>query len=141
MSVLQSITISRIIVDVPPKAQVIARTASALPDNDPLRDILTKLMVNTLFKSLHHPPLSYKGPQFQHRAADGGYNVSHIYHYDLTWYVTYHLFRTICSLSWAEQVCHTRRQCRESVPLMELNLTLEISSIVSDILLLYALLP
>ena len=31
-------------------------------------------MVNKLFGSILHPPLSYKGPEFQHRAPDGSNN-------------------------------------------------------------------
>ena len=56
-------------------AVVIADAAAALKPNDGLRKFLTNAMVNKLYSALLHPPLSYKGPQFQHRAADGGNNV------------------------------------------------------------------
>lgn len=57
------------------QSEAIARSASGLPVDDPLRNFLTKMMVNTLYNSMLHPPLSYKGQKFQHRAADGGGNV------------------------------------------------------------------
>lgn len=58
------------------QSEAIAKSASGLPVDDPLRNFLTKMMVNTLYNSMLHPPLSYKGQKFQHRAADGGGNVS-----------------------------------------------------------------
>ena len=52
----------------------IAHYASTLPPGDRFGGFLTKIMVNTLWGSLLHPPLSYKGNQSQYRTADGSNN-------------------------------------------------------------------
>ena len=55
-------------------ADAVAAVASQLPPNDPLGMFITNFMVNTLWSSILHPPLSYKGPAFQYRSADGSSN-------------------------------------------------------------------
>ena len=52
---------------------MIALTAS-LPETSKNRLKLTHTIVDTLWDSLQHPPLSYMGDKFQYRQADGSYN-------------------------------------------------------------------
>jgi hypothetical protein len=47
---------------------------SRLPPTSKLRLKLTTIQVDKLWGSLQHPPLSYCGPQFEYRQADGSYN-------------------------------------------------------------------
>lgn len=50
--------------------------ATSLPRSSKARTKLTGLIIDTLWKSLQHPPLSYMGNKFQYRTPDGSYNVS-----------------------------------------------------------------
>lgn len=47
---------------------------SRLPPTSKLRLKLTTIQVDKLWGSLQHPPLSYCGPKFEYRQADGSYN-------------------------------------------------------------------
>ena len=47
---------------------------SRLPHTSKLRERLTVTQVETLWKSLQHPPTSYFGSQYIYRQADGGFN-------------------------------------------------------------------
>lgn len=47
---------------------------SRLPHTSKLRETLTTTQVNTLWKSLQHPPQSFCGAKFSYRQADGSYN-------------------------------------------------------------------
>lgn len=88
-----------------------ADAASALPANDGLRNFITKFMVHGLFGSLHHPPLSYKGAEFQQRAADGGNNVrSAVHGIKLITLTT--CSRTFFFLRWARLGCRMQRPCQ-----------------------------
>ena len=53
--------------------RMIALTAS-LPETSKNRLKLTHTIVDTLWDSLQHPPLSYMGDKFQYRQADGSHN-------------------------------------------------------------------
>ncbi|KAI9671612.1 MAG: hypothetical protein M1829_004617 [Trizodia sp. TS-e1964] len=53
--------------------KLIAITAS-LPPTSKTRAKLTNTIVDTLWDSLQHPPLSYLGDKFQYRTPDGSYN-------------------------------------------------------------------
>ena len=55
--------------------RVIALTAS-LPETSKTRAKLSDTIIDGLWDSLQHPPLSYLGDKFQYRTADGSYNVS-----------------------------------------------------------------
>ncbi|KAF2199499.1 heme peroxidase [Delitschia confertaspora ATCC 74209] len=48
--------------------------AAALPETSKTRGKLTEVMIDGLWDSLQHPPLSYMGDKFQYRTADGSYN-------------------------------------------------------------------
>ncbi|KAJ6007231.1 hypothetical protein N7522_005582 [Penicillium canescens] len=48
--------------------------ATSLPRTSKARGKLTGIIVDTLWKSLQHPPLSYMGNKFQYRTPDGSYN-------------------------------------------------------------------
>ena len=48
---------------------------AALPRSSKNREVLTGKLIDQLWESLQHPPLSYVGPQFQYRQPDGSYNV------------------------------------------------------------------
>ncbi|KAJ6084361.1 hypothetical protein N7486_011161 [Penicillium sp. IBT 16267x] len=48
--------------------------AAALPRTSKARGKLTGIIIDTLWKSLQHPPLSYMGRKFQYRTPDGSYN-------------------------------------------------------------------
>ncbi|KAF1969427.1 prostaglandin G/H synthase 2/cyclooxygenase 2, pgh2/cox2 [Bimuria novae-zelandiae CBS 107.79] len=48
--------------------------AAALPETSKTRSKLTDTMIDGLWDSLQHPPLSYMGDKFQYRTADGSYN-------------------------------------------------------------------
>lgn len=50
--------------------------AASLPRTSKARKKLSGLIIDTLWKSLQHPPLSYFGNQYQYRTPDGSYNVS-----------------------------------------------------------------
>ena len=52
--------------------------ATSLPRTSKARTKLTGIIIDTLWKSLQHPPLSYMGNKFQYRTPDGSYNVSWI---------------------------------------------------------------
>lgn len=54
--------------------KLIAITAS-LPETSATRHKLSSKIVDTLWDSLQHPPLSYHGDKFQYRTPDGSYNV------------------------------------------------------------------
>lgn len=54
--------------------KLIAITAS-LPETSATRHKLSCTIVDTLWDSLQHPPLSYHGDKFQYRTPDGSYNV------------------------------------------------------------------
>jgi len=49
--------------------------AAVLPETSKTRETITNTMVDALWDSLQHPPLSYMGDKFQYRSADGSYNV------------------------------------------------------------------
>lgn len=53
--------------------RLIAMTGS-LPESSKQRRILTNKMIDGLWDSLQHPPLSYLGEKYQYRSADGSYN-------------------------------------------------------------------
>lgn len=53
--------------------KMIAITAS-LPRTSATRKKLTGVIIDGLWNSLQHPPLSYLGPKFQYRTPDGSYN-------------------------------------------------------------------
>lgn len=55
--------------------QLIGIVAS-LPNTSNARKTLTHSMIDGLWNSLQHPPLSYLGSQYQYRTADGSNNVS-----------------------------------------------------------------
>lgn len=55
--------------------KMIALTAS-LPRTSATRKKLSGVIVDTLWSSLQHPPLTYMGDKFQYRTPDGSYNVS-----------------------------------------------------------------
>lgn len=46
-----------------------------LPETSYARRKVTGLLVDELWDSLQHPPLSYIGDQYQYRQADGSHNV------------------------------------------------------------------
>ena len=54
--------------------------ATSLPSESKARKKLTGLIIDTLWKSLQHPPLSYLGNDYQYRTADGSNNVSYMWH-------------------------------------------------------------
>ena len=47
-----------------------------LPETSRARKKLTDILIKGLWDSLEHPPLSFHGPKYQWRQADGSYNVS-----------------------------------------------------------------
>lgn len=49
--------------------------AGSLPETSKNRSVLTDTMIDSLWDSLQHPPLSYMGDKFQYRSADGSNNV------------------------------------------------------------------
>lgn len=53
--------------------KMIALTTS-LPETSRMRHKLTCTIIDTLWDSLQHPPLSYLGPKFQYRTPDGSFN-------------------------------------------------------------------
>ncbi|KAL1638781.1 hypothetical protein SLS58_008595 [Diplodia intermedia] len=53
--------------------KMIALTAS-LPRHSKTRDKLSGVIIDTLWSSLQHPPLTYMGEKFQYRTPDGSYN-------------------------------------------------------------------
>ena len=53
--------------------KLIAMTG-ALPEDSKQRRLLTEVMVDGLWDSLQHPPLSYMGDKYQYRSADGSNN-------------------------------------------------------------------
>ena len=53
--------------------KMIAITA-ALPRTSRLRNKLTGIIINSLWSSLQHPPMSYLGNKYQYRTPDGSYN-------------------------------------------------------------------
>lgn len=55
--------------------------ATSLPRTSKARKKLSGLIIDTLWKSLQHPPLSYFGNKYQYRTADGSYNVSWKWHH------------------------------------------------------------
>lgn len=57
------------------QAEEAVAQCAALPVDDPLRKALTSKSVHTLWGSLLHPPLSYRGGLFEYRTADGSANV------------------------------------------------------------------
>ncbi|GME25196.1 Psi-producing oxygenase A [Neofusicoccum parvum] len=52
----------------------IIQLAASLPNNSGLRDDLSGTFIDTLWKGLKHPPISYLGDEFKYRAADGSNN-------------------------------------------------------------------
>ncbi|KAF2265211.1 heme peroxidase [Lojkania enalia] len=48
--------------------------AAALPETSKTRAKVTNTMIDALWDSLQHPPLSYMGDKYQYRQADGSYN-------------------------------------------------------------------
>ncbi|KAL4778664.1 heme peroxidase [Aspergillus varians] len=57
--------------------EVIIGTVAALPHGSKLRTKLTNVLINSLWESLEHPPISYLGDKFQYRTPDGSYNNIH----------------------------------------------------------------
>ncbi|EGP87976.1 unnamed protein product [Zymoseptoria tritici ST99CH_1A5] len=45
-----------------------------LPQNSKARRKLTGILITGLWNSLDHPPLTFQGPEYQYRRADGSYN-------------------------------------------------------------------
>ncbi|CCX12338.1 heme peroxidase [Pyronema domesticum] len=52
----------------------IIRLISKLPSTSFARRKITEILVDKLWDSLHHPPLTYVGEQYQYRQADGSHN-------------------------------------------------------------------
>lgn len=50
-----------------------------LPRTSKARQRLTGVLIDQLWRSLQHPPLSYFGNKYQYRTPDGSYNVSYTY--------------------------------------------------------------
>ena len=48
-----------------------------LPESSRARKRLTDILIKGLWDGLDHPPMSFHGPQYQYRTADGSYNVGH----------------------------------------------------------------
>ena len=48
---------------------------SALPEDSLVRKRITELMVEKLWTSMLHPPVSYVGTEFDYRMPDGSNNV------------------------------------------------------------------
>lgn len=46
-----------------------------LPEKSRARRKLTGVLITGLWDSLEHPPLSFQGPKYQYRQADGSHNV------------------------------------------------------------------
>lgn len=55
--------------------------ATSLPRTSKARKKLSGLIIDTLWKSLQHPPLSYLGNKYQYRTPDGSFNVSWEWHH------------------------------------------------------------
>lgn len=55
---------------------------SSLPRNSKAREKLTGVLIDTLWQSLPHPPMTYLGNKYQYRTPDGSYNVSYNEQYD-----------------------------------------------------------
>ena len=54
----------------------IIAVVGTLPENSKHRTKLTGFLITRMYNTLEHPPISYHGPQFNYRTADGSYNVS-----------------------------------------------------------------
>jgi hypothetical protein len=54
----------------------VIQVASSLPDDSKLRGDLNARFIDTLWRNLRHPPISYLGDEFRYRTADGSNNVS-----------------------------------------------------------------
>ncbi|KAH7112773.1 heme peroxidase family protein [Dactylonectria estremocensis] len=52
----------------------IIQVASSLPDDSKLRGGLNARFIDTLWRNLRHPPISYLGDEFRYRTADGSNN-------------------------------------------------------------------
>ncbi|KPM39214.1 Psi-producing oxygenase A [Neonectria ditissima] len=52
----------------------IIQVAASLPDGSKLRGDLNARFIDTLWRNLQHPPISYLGDEFRYRAADGSNN-------------------------------------------------------------------
>ncbi|KAH6976751.1 heme peroxidase family protein [Ilyonectria destructans] len=52
----------------------IIQVASSLPDDSKLRGDLNARFIDTLWRNLQHPPISYLGDEFRYRTADGSNN-------------------------------------------------------------------
>lgn len=52
--------------------------AASLPRNSSTRNKLSGLMIDKLWSSLQHPPMSYLGEKHQYRTPDGSFNVSRV---------------------------------------------------------------
>lgn len=56
--------------------ETIIAMVGALPENSRHRRKLTNFLITGLWDSLEHPPITFHGPQYVYRTADGSYNVS-----------------------------------------------------------------
>ena len=56
--------------------ETIISMVGAMPPKSTHRAKLTNFLITGLWDSLEHPPISFHGPQFAYRTADGSYNVS-----------------------------------------------------------------
>ncbi|KAK2469200.1 hypothetical protein H9L39_19181 [Fusarium oxysporum f. sp. albedinis] len=52
----------------------VIQVASSLPDDSKLRGDLNARFIDTLWRNLRHPPISYLGDEFRYRTADGSNN-------------------------------------------------------------------
>ena len=68
------------VTDVDVQMEKMIAIATSLPSESKARKKLTGLIIDTLWKSLQHPPLSYLGNDYQYRTADGSNNVSYMWH-------------------------------------------------------------
>ena len=72
------------VTDVDVQMEKMIAIATSLPSESKARKKLTGLIIDTLWKSLQHPPLSYFGNDYQYRTADGSYNVCYKWHSPFT---------------------------------------------------------
>ncbi|KAL3487811.1 heme peroxidase [Aspergillus germanicus] len=57
--------------------EIIISTVASLPHGSKIRTKLTNVLINSLWESLEHPPISFLGDKYQYRTPDGSYNNVH----------------------------------------------------------------
>src|SRR5579862_1237414 len=92
----------------------IIQIAAKLPASSRNGQKLTGNLINQIWISLQHPPLSYVGPQFQYRMADGSNNVTNPSPALLClqlgiWSNVHMVARILCSPKLARRVHRMRR--------------------------------